>query len=421
MWKEWKCRFHAALDEAAPRVTTTRSYKRRHCPWMTQELLHLIHKQKSLHRRIVKSTSRDAELIARHRALRNKTNNLYRQLRNSHFKNKLLLYRTLPRPLWSTIKYITNQQHSPLQIAASLADLSHHFESPLRQPGPYVTLPYGPTTSLHSTTFCPSHLRKLLVCYHNWTQWSHPALIDFISPFELTVACCHISTQLATLFNESLATGTLPTEFKSGIISPILKPGKRDNSTPYSYRGISLTCVLSKLLEKIAHQQLESYFKKQGAKHENPYGFRKGRSCADLLLGAIDDWMIAKDRKLSTAIVFIDLSKAFDNVQHDKLLLKLQKLGVGGTVLKWLHSYLCNRNRKLLLETAVLPPSIAPRVYLKAVLLAPFYLTSMFQTYRILQNKTIAPSVRLQTTWHSITPISRQFKPRNLSLLLWAH
>ena len=65
------------------------------------------------------------------------------------------------------------------------------------------------------------------------------------------------------------------------------------------------------------------------------------------MLGTIDDWMIAKDRKLSTAIVFIDLSKAFDNVQHDKLLLKLQKLGVGGMVLKWFHSYLCNRTQKV--------------------------------------------------------------------------
>ena len=346
MWKEWKCRFHAALDETAPRVTTTRSYKRRRCPWMTQELLHLIHKQKSLHRRIVKSTSRDAELIARHRALRNKTNNLYRQLRNSHFKNKLLLYRTSPRPLWSTIKYITNQQHSPLQIAASLADLSHHFESLLRQPGPYVTLPYGPDnlSSLHNfLPVTPSEVECLLAQLDPMKS-SGP---DLISPFELTVACRHISAQLATLFNESLATGTLPTEFKSGIISPILKPGKRDNSTPNSYRGISLTCVLSKVLEKIAHQQLESYFKTQGAYHEDQYGFRKGRSCADLLLGTIDDWMIAKDRKLSTAIVFIDLSKAFDNVQHDKLLLKLQKLGVGGMVLKWFHSYLCNRTQKV--------------------------------------------------------------------------
>ena len=163
--------------------------------------------------------------------------------------------------------------------------------------------------------------------------------------------------------------------------------------------GISLTCVLSKVLEKIAHQQLESYFKTQGAYHEDQYGFRKGRSCADLLLGTIDDWMIAKDRKLSTAIVFIDLSKAFDNVQHDKLLLKLQKLGVGGMVLKWFHSYLCNRTQKSCCWKRQFSfPSTAPRVYLKAVFLAPFYLTSMFQTYTILQNKTTAPSVRLQTT-----------------------
>ena len=136
----------------------------------------------------------------------------------------------------------------------------------------------------------------------------------------------HISTQVANLFNESLATSTLPTEFKSGTISPIVKPGKRDNSTPNSYRGISLTCVLSKVLEKIAHQPLESYFKKQGAYHEDQYGFRKGRSCGDLLLGTTDDWMIEEDRKLSTAIVFIDLSKAFDNVQHDKLLLNCRNL-----------------------------------------------------------------------------------------------
>ena len=343
MWKEWKCRFHAALDEAAPRVTTTRSYKRRRCPWMTQERLHLIRKQKSLHRRRVKSTSWDAELIARHRAFRNKTNNLYRK--KLPLQKQIIALPNVTPSIVVSIKYITNQQHSPLQITALLADLSHHFESLLRQPGPYVTLPYGPDnlSSLHNfRPVTPSEVECLL----SQLDPMKSSGLDLISLFELTVACRHISTQLATLFNESLATDTLPTKFKSGIISPILKPGKRDNSTPNSYRGISLTCVLSKVLKKIA-QQLESYFKKQGAYHEDQYGFRKGRSCADLLLGTIDDWMIAKDRKLSTAIVFIDLSKAFDNVQHDKLLLKLQKLGVGGMVLKWFHSYLCNRTQKV--------------------------------------------------------------------------
>ena len=54
MWEEWKQRFNSALDEVAPRVTKVHSHKRRHCPWMTKELLNLIHKQKSFHRRIVK-------------------------------------------------------------------------------------------------------------------------------------------------------------------------------------------------------------------------------------------------------------------------------------------------------------------------------------------------------------------------------
>ena len=50
MWEEWKQRFNTALDEVAPRVTKVHSHKRRHCPWMTKELLNQIHKQKSLHR-----------------------------------------------------------------------------------------------------------------------------------------------------------------------------------------------------------------------------------------------------------------------------------------------------------------------------------------------------------------------------------
>ena len=84
-----------------------------------------------------------------------------------------------------------------------------------------------------------------------------------------------------------------------------------------------------------------------GTYHEDHYGFRKGRSCADLLRAMIDDWLIAKDHKMSTSIVFIDLSKAFDNVRHDKLLIKLQKLGVSGTVQKCIHSFLCNRMQKV--------------------------------------------------------------------------
>ena len=134
---------------------------------------------------------------------------------------------------------------------------------------------------------------------------------DMISPLELKMVKQQISTQLSIIFNESLATGILPAEFKTGNISPILKPGKRDNS--------------AKVLEKIVHQQLEAHFQKIGAYHEDQHGFMKGRSCADLLLATIDDWLIAKDHKMSTYIVFIDLSSC-EIYLYQFLLIRVTKM-----------------------------------------------------------------------------------------------
>ena len=162
-----------------------------------QELLNLIHKQKSLHRRISKSAHKNSELIARHRyrALRNKTNNLYRRLRNSHFKERLLLYRTSPRQLWTTIKYITNKQRLPLQVPVPLNDLSRYFERLLQQPGEYITLPYGPNNINSLQTFVPVTPTEFEGLLSQLNPWKSPGP-DMISPFELKMVKQQISTQL---------------------------------------------------------------------------------------------------------------------------------------------------------------------------------------------------------------------------------
>ena len=86
MWTEWRNKFLAALDEAAPKKIIKNNRKRKkHCPWMSPELLHLLHQQKSLHRRIKKTHHQQQDIILRHRKLRNRTNNLYRQLKKRLF------------------------------------------------------------------------------------------------------------------------------------------------------------------------------------------------------------------------------------------------------------------------------------------------------------------------------------------------
>ena len=137
-----------------------------------------------------------------------------------------------------------------------------------------------------------------------------------------------IAPPVTILFNESLATGELPQEFKAGNLSPLLKPGKTDTALPANYRGIALTSILSKVLEKIVCNQITSYLDQNGTLHESQYGFRKCRSCSDLLVKSIDDWLLARDSKMYKAIVFIDLSKAFDNVNLQSLILLLQQCGI---------------------------------------------------------------------------------------------
>ena len=173
---------------------------------------------------------------------------------------------------------------------------------------------------------------------------------DDITPSELKMVADKISSTVSILFNESLSSGLLPTQFKMAKLFPLLKPGKKDTSLPSNHRGISLTCILSKVMEKIVHEQVTDYLTECGALSEDQYGFRKGRSCPDLLLTAVDDWCLAKDAKQYTAVAFVDLSKAFDCVRHDLLLQTLQSHGLGGTVLKWFHHYLTDRQQCIMLQ-----------------------------------------------------------------------
>ena len=74
--------------------------------------------------------------------------------------------------------------------------------------------------------------------------------------------------------------------------------------------------------------------------HDSQYGFRKGRSCEDVLLICVEKWRLALDKGKTVAIAFLDLRKAFDNVDHQRLLLKLKSLNISGTVLMWFADYL---------------------------------------------------------------------------------
>ena len=346
MWSDWKDKFTQALDEVSPKVTTVHR-RRQRCPWMTPRLLNLIHKQKSLYRKVLKSNKQGQVAVKNHCHLRNLTSNMYRCLKNEYFQNRFSQYRNSPKQFWSAINYITGRQDQRLPPSVNLTDLASHFRHLLTQPQSKHNLlgPDGPDVehSLCEVAFVSmAEVEKLLKGLIS--KASGP---DNISSAELKVSAKCIAGKIATIFSESLRSGDLPTEFRTGHVIPLLKPGKTDTTNPASYRGTTLTPVLSKVLERVVYNQVTAFLNETA---DQQCGFRKGYSFVDLLTVAADDWLLARDQKLSTAIAFLDLSKAFDNVRNQQLLIFLERFHIGGTVLRWFSNYLTERSHRVVVN-----------------------------------------------------------------------
>ena len=137
--------------------------------------------------------------------------------------------------------------------------------------------------------------------------------------------------------------GEIPSVWKSSIVIPILKPGKpRIDKT--SYRPISLTSHVSKVLEKIILNRLTYYCEKNDIIPPEQAGFRKGRSTTDHLVKITTNIKKQFAHKKSTIATFFDVSKAYDSVWHKRLLLKLKQIGLSGNIFQFVKSFLSNRN-----------------------------------------------------------------------------
>ena len=152
-----------------------------------------------------------------------------------------------------------------------------------------------------------------------------------------------ICKPLTMIFNSSFRLGTFPDRWKIARITPIYKSGAKDDTN--NYRPISILSVLSKLYEKIAHDQLIDFLQSNKKLTKNQFAFRKLHSTITSLIGVSDHWYSNSDNKKANFALFLDLKKAFDTVDHEILISKLAKYGVKGRENNWLKSYLTNRSQ----------------------------------------------------------------------------
>jgi len=153
-----------------------------------------------------------------------------------------------------------------------------------------------------------------------------------------------VAPYIVHLFNTSIAAGRFPSCFKRSFITPIVKKAGLDKEDVQSYRPISNLSVLSKLIERLIARRLIDYIHDANLLPSFQSGFKPLRSTESAVLKVLSDLLEALDRGEVGVLLLLDLSAAFDTVDHETLLRRLElTFGVSGNALSWLASYLSGR------------------------------------------------------------------------------
>ena len=171
---------------------------------------------------------------------------------------------------------------------------------------------------------------------------------DKLKPLLLKELRDEIAPIIKVIFEKSLQTGKLPSEWITADVMPVFKKG--DKSLAANYRHISLTCILCKVLEHILASNIVKHLDAQGIMYDLQHGFREKRSCETQLVMMIDELARNASAEKQTDVILLDFSKAFDKVNHSKLLWELHQYGIRGKVLSWIQAFLGNRSQRVVVD-----------------------------------------------------------------------
>jgi len=164
-----------------------------------------------------------------------------------------------------------------------------------------------------------------------------------IAPAVIKIAASVIIIPLTWIINEALLSGTVPKCWKTAKILPLFK--KKDKTQIQNYRPISILPSPSKIMEQVVKTQLEQYFEDKNILPQSQYGFRQRLSTIHALAAATHDWQEATQAKQNCGALLFDLTAAFDCIDATLLEAKFRIHGVSWSAIKWLHSYLTDRQQ----------------------------------------------------------------------------
>ncbi len=185
------------------------------------------------------------------------------------------------------------------------------------------------TSSRQIHTFSPlseTEVSKLILSNHPTT-----CPLDPIPTHLLQAISSSVIPALTHIINTSLHTGTFPTAFKQARVCPLLKKPALNPALLENYRPVSLLPFIAKTLERVVFNQLSLFLAQNNILDNNQSGFRSGQSTETALLSVTEALRLARSASKSSVLILLDLSAAFDTVNHQILMSILRKMGISGT------------------------------------------------------------------------------------------
>ena len=327
-------------------------------PWLTKSLLRSINTKNKLYKQYLRHRSNEKSF--KYKTYKNKLTDFLRVAKRLYFQNQIELNKTNIKQTWKILNNAIGQNKKKLtyplvdengESITSTEKVANKFCKYFTNIGPNLadkittasksfqdfinTVPSDSLSSFNHVT-----AKELKSITKGFKDGKAPGADNIpISIIKKTLDL--ISDPLLSIINLSLSSGVFPDRLKISKIIPIFKS---DNaSLAQNYRPISILPALSKIFERAVYNCIFQFLVDNDILFKHQFGFRPGHSTSLVLINFVNKVANAVDRQKYLAGIFIDLSKAFDTLNHEILLSKLEACGITGTAHQWITNYFRNR------------------------------------------------------------------------------
>ena len=340
-------------------------------PWITKGLIKSLQTKDKLFKFFVANPTPSNKL--KYTDYRNHLNLLLRLSKKSFITSKIEDNKNNSKLMWRTLNSLLgrnkqarlpdfflnkhgNKIYNNAEIAENFNDFFANIGKSLADKIPEPPMDYKPPSCNNSSSLflSPTTADEIIELTMKF-KLSNSSGSDGISNTLLKQIVPSIGEVIAHIFNLSLSSGIVPSQLKIANVTPIFKAGDKHDCS--NYRPISILPTLAKLLEKVVYIRIFDFISKHDILTPQQFGFRPKRSTYMAINQLYSNIAEKLDTKQHTVGIFLDLSKAFDTINHSILLNKLYSYGIRGLANDWIRNYLSERSQRVNFNNTLSSPA----------------------------------------------------------------